>query len=77
MKQKIKDALIGEGLTYSKEVEGLLKVYDAFLQKNLQTEEYLTAEEQLNAILAQYEEEAFWHGFQSGIHLLLLSITDR
>lgn len=74
--ERIMAVFLDKGITYSKDARDSLKKYDALLQEHLQTEEYLIVEEKLNAVLAQYEEEAFWCGFKSGIHFLLSVIAD-
>lgn len=76
--ERIKEIFLGKGIPYSKEAEYSLNNFENALRWDIQTEgEYMRLEEQLNAVLAQYEEESFWYGFCNGIHLLLAVLTDR
>lgn len=77
MKDRLINVFLSKDMSYSSEAKLLIGMYDEMLRKTSSTEEeYMKLEEQLNAVLAQYEEEAFWCGFKSGIHFLLSVIAD-
>lgn len=72
MNKAMEQLLIGflaKGVPYSYQVLQDAAELDKVLMKHIDGKVYFEVEEQLNAVLAQYEEEAFLYGFKMGFQI--------